>query len=40
MIDRDRVMLVSDAVQRLPPRQRTVVILYYGCGLSIGEIAR
>jgi DNA-directed RNA polymerase specialized sigma24 family protein len=37
-IERDWVLLAWGAVQQLPPRQRTVVILYCGRGLSLGQI--
>ena len=40
MIKREEADMISRAVAALPVKQRTVVVLYYYNGLSVGEIAR
>jgi len=39
-VDRPRDLALRDLIERLPPRERTVLVLHYGHGYRLEEIAR
>ena len=39
-VDRSRDLALRDLIERLPPRERTVLVLHYGHGYRLEEIAR
>jgi len=39
-VDRSRDLALRDLIERLPPRERTVLVLHYGHGYQLEEIAR
>jgi RNA polymerase sigma factor (sigma-70 family) len=39
-VERPRDLALRDLIERLPPRERTVLVLHYGHGYQLEEIAR